>query len=222
MNTSKRVLFLPPSDAYVRSFFYLLYTLIKLYYTKALSHQASSLAPDWILLLRGPRIPVCSHDSTTTFQNHNFKLAQYCFTLSPRASLKFFFAASSSLTKVAIAPHLSARPQTSRPQRPATEKTTPRRLGLRRRRLLPPAPLPGARKTGVRFSAPPAFLKGKRWAELGVSAVLQPPPLLYLTFLNPLNKWHVVFKIFLYMAYFISIMSSRPSMLLWMTGSPYF
>ena len=40
------VLFLPPSDAYVRSFLYLLYTLIKLYYTKALSDQASSLTPD--------------------------------------------------------------------------------------------------------------------------------------------------------------------------------
>ena len=46
VNTSKRVLFLPPSDAYVRSFLYLLYTLIKLYYTKALSNQASSLVPD--------------------------------------------------------------------------------------------------------------------------------------------------------------------------------
>ena len=68
-NTSKGVLFLPSSDAYVRSFLYLLYTLIKLYYTKALSDQASSLAPDWILLLRGPRIPVYSHDSTT-FQNN--------------------------------------------------------------------------------------------------------------------------------------------------------
>ena len=45
-NTNKRVLFLPPSDAYVRSFLYLLYTLIKLYYTKALSNQASSLALD--------------------------------------------------------------------------------------------------------------------------------------------------------------------------------
>ena len=33
VNTSKQVLFLPPSDAYVRSFRYLLYTLIKLYYT---------------------------------------------------------------------------------------------------------------------------------------------------------------------------------------------
>ena len=45
-DTSKQVLFLPLSDAYVRSFPYLLYTLIKLYYTKALSDQASSLAPD--------------------------------------------------------------------------------------------------------------------------------------------------------------------------------
>ena len=45
-NTSKLVLFLPPFDAYVRSFLYLLYTLIKLYYTKALINQASSLALD--------------------------------------------------------------------------------------------------------------------------------------------------------------------------------
>ena len=45
-NTNKGVLFLPPSDAYVRSFLYLLYTLIKLYYTKALSDQALSLALD--------------------------------------------------------------------------------------------------------------------------------------------------------------------------------
>ena len=33
VNTSKQVLFLPPSDAYVRRFLYLLYTLIKIYYT---------------------------------------------------------------------------------------------------------------------------------------------------------------------------------------------
>ena len=45
-NTSKWVLFLPPSDACVRSFLYLLYTLVKLNYTKALSNQASSLALD--------------------------------------------------------------------------------------------------------------------------------------------------------------------------------
>ena len=45
-NSSKGVLFLPPCDAYVRSFLYLLYTLIKRYYTKALNDQASSLALD--------------------------------------------------------------------------------------------------------------------------------------------------------------------------------
>ena len=45
-NTIKGVLFLRPADAYVRSFLYLLYTLIKLYYTKTLSDQASSLTPD--------------------------------------------------------------------------------------------------------------------------------------------------------------------------------
>ena len=44
LKTSRGVLFLPPSDAYVRSFLYLLYTSIKFYYTKALSDQASSLA----------------------------------------------------------------------------------------------------------------------------------------------------------------------------------
>ena len=57
LKTSMGALFLSPSDAYVRSFLYLLYTLIKLYYTKALSDQALSLALDWILLQR-PRIPV--------------------------------------------------------------------------------------------------------------------------------------------------------------------
>ena len=66
-NTGKGVLFLPPSDAYVRSFLYLLYTLIKLYYRKALSDQASSLAPDWILLLQRPRILASFRGSATTF-----------------------------------------------------------------------------------------------------------------------------------------------------------
>ena len=46
LKTSRRVLFLPPPDAYVRSFLYLLYTLIKLYYTKALSDPALSQALD--------------------------------------------------------------------------------------------------------------------------------------------------------------------------------
>ena len=57
---------MPPSDVYVRSFIYLFYTLIKLYYTKALNDQALSLATDWILLQR-PRIPASFH-SATNFQ----------------------------------------------------------------------------------------------------------------------------------------------------------
>ena len=73
-NTSKGVLFLPPSDAYVRSFLYLLYTLIKLNYTKALSDQASSLAPDWILLVRRPRIPASLRGSAKTFQTDGKKV----------------------------------------------------------------------------------------------------------------------------------------------------
>ena len=66
-NTNKGVLFLYPSDAYVRSFLYLLYTLIKFYYTKALSDPASSLALDWICLLQRPRIPASLCGSATTF-----------------------------------------------------------------------------------------------------------------------------------------------------------
>ena len=66
-NTSKEVLFLPPSDVYVRSFLYPFYTLIKLYCTKALSDQASSLAPDSILLLQRPRILASFRGSATTF-----------------------------------------------------------------------------------------------------------------------------------------------------------
>ena len=64
-NTSKWVLFLPSSD--VRNFLYLLYTLIKLYYTNALSDQALSLALDWILLFRRPRIPASLYGSATIF-----------------------------------------------------------------------------------------------------------------------------------------------------------
>ena len=66
LKTSRRVLFLLPSDACVRSFLYFLYTLIKVHYTKALSDPASSLALDWIRLLRRPSIPA-SYRSPTTF-----------------------------------------------------------------------------------------------------------------------------------------------------------
>ena len=39
VNASKGGTLLPPSDAYVRSFLYLLYTLIKLYYTHTQTHK---------------------------------------------------------------------------------------------------------------------------------------------------------------------------------------
>ena len=70
LKTSRGVLFLPPSDAYDRSFLYLPYTLIKLHYTKDLSDQASSLAQDWILLRR-PRILASFCGSTTSFHLYN-------------------------------------------------------------------------------------------------------------------------------------------------------
>ena len=110
-NTRKRVLFLPPSDVYVRSFLYLLYTfssvqfspvaqscltlcdpmnhsvytLIKFYYTKALSNQASPLAPDWILLLRRPRITASLRDFLFDFQFSNH---WKCFYLPYQLTLK--------------------------------------------------------------------------------------------------------------------------------------
>ena len=58
LKTNRGALVLPPSDVFIRSFLYLFYTLIKLYYTKALSDQALSLAPDLILLLQKPGMPV--------------------------------------------------------------------------------------------------------------------------------------------------------------------
>ena len=79
LETSRGALFLTPSDAYVRSFLYLLYTLIKLYYTKALSHQASSLVPDWILFFQGPRIPASLRD-TTIFHHVGFSWEMLVYT----------------------------------------------------------------------------------------------------------------------------------------------
>ena len=49
--------------------FSVFYTLIELYCTKAVSNQASSLAPDWLLLFQRPRIPASFHESATTFQH---------------------------------------------------------------------------------------------------------------------------------------------------------
>ena len=77
-NTSKGVLFQPPFDAYVRSFLYLLYTLIKLYYTKALSDQASSQA--WIEFVSSGGQESRRRNSTTTFHFQKIKgLVRYDF-----------------------------------------------------------------------------------------------------------------------------------------------
>ena len=65
--TSTGVTLHPASNVYVRSFLCPFFTLIKLCYTKALSDQAWSLAPDWILLLQRPRILVSFRGSATTF-----------------------------------------------------------------------------------------------------------------------------------------------------------
>ena len=58
LNPSDEALFLPPCDVYLRSFLYLFYSLIKLYYIKSLSNQALSLSPDRIPFLQRPGILV--------------------------------------------------------------------------------------------------------------------------------------------------------------------
>ena len=67
LKASRGALFLPPSDVYVRSFLYLFYTLIKLYYTKSSERSR---------LISGPRLnyspleaknPGIFHGSATTF-----------------------------------------------------------------------------------------------------------------------------------------------------------
>ena len=93
-NTSKGGTLLPPSDAYVRSFLYLLYTLIKLYYTKALSDPASSLAPDWIRLLRRPRIP------RLIVQQQPFRLMAYLSIFKARSKV------SANLSPFPLSHHL--------------------------------------------------------------------------------------------------------------------
>ena len=69
LKTSKGALFLSPSEVYVRSFLYPIYTLIKLCYKKALSDPALSLAPDWSLLLWGQGYQICSQLMEVTCQN---------------------------------------------------------------------------------------------------------------------------------------------------------
>ena len=76
LKTSREIFFLSPSDVYIKSLLYLFYTLIKLYCAKALSDQALSLAPVWILLQR-PRIPV------------SFVVQQQPFKVMHRTGLEF-------------------------------------------------------------------------------------------------------------------------------------
>ena len=94
-NTSKGGTLLPPSDAYVRSFLYLLYTLIKLYYTKSLSDPASSLALDWICLLQRPRIPhlIVQQQPFTGKSGHNIQVHKHAvdFFLSLCLSLSYVY-----------------------------------------------------------------------------------------------------------------------------------
>lgn len=119
----------------------------------------------------------------------------YCFTLSPSASLKFFLAASSSLTKVAIAARVfqpDRRPRGPRP--PATERSTRRkacaldaegstrpdstRLGSTRldsTRLDSAAPPPAARETLRGFGSRPRPSHGRESTQ--PNSVHQLPPL---------------------------------------------
>ena len=66
VKTSRGVLFVPPSDPYVRSFLYLLYTLIKLF-TQKLWAIKPRLWPRIKFSSRGQKSR--RHNSTTTFQS---------------------------------------------------------------------------------------------------------------------------------------------------------
>ena len=83
-NSSKGVLFLPPSDVYVRSFLYLLYPLIKLYYTKALSDQASSLPRIEFFSSRGQE-----SQHLCMVQQQTFSIICFRASLSIRPTLSF-------------------------------------------------------------------------------------------------------------------------------------
>ena len=97
LKTSSGVLLLPPSDAYVRSFLYLPYTLIKLYYTKALSDPALSLALDWIRLLRRPRIFSFSNNLSVSLIFFKRSLV-FTMLLFSSISLHFLFKKASYLS----------------------------------------------------------------------------------------------------------------------------
>ena len=73
-------LFLLPSDVCVRSFLYLFYSLIKLYYTNALSNQALLLAPYQIPVLQRPGIPVLFMAQQQPFGSHSSLQIFFCST----------------------------------------------------------------------------------------------------------------------------------------------
>ena len=72
-NTSKGVLFLPPSDVYVRSILYILYTLIKLCCTKA----------EWSSLVSGPGLnsspPEAKNPGVFAWFRNNLSIANTFF-----------------------------------------------------------------------------------------------------------------------------------------------
>ena len=113
---------LSPSDTYVRSFLYPLYTLIKLYYPKALSDPASSVALDWIRLLWRPRIPA-SYNSATTFHMDYIGLGilqarileWVAFLFSSSSSQPMNWQGSPALQADSLPTELSGKPWKSRP-----------------------------------------------------------------------------------------------------------
>ena len=76
LKTNRGVLFLPPSDAYVRSFLYLLYTLIKLRY---MSSERSSL-------VSGPRL----NSSPLGAKNPGILIQQQPFTSTTCGALNLY------------------------------------------------------------------------------------------------------------------------------------
>lgn len=107
--------------------------------------------------------------------------AAYCFTLSPSASLRFFLAASSSLTKVAIAP--SSRPDRTPGSRAAQPKNQRGADLAPEAQLAPARPAPprpptlGRRRLGCRLRPPARRSEGKGRSQVrGPLGAPAPPP----------------------------------------------
>ena len=121
-NTSKGALFLPPSDVCVRSFLCLFYALTELYYPKALSDQALSLAPDWILLLQRPRIPA---SFGVQQQSSTDKATELQETEKQDTELRRIRVKRPRVTmKAGVLPPISAKTEQSRPHMPPRRRHT--------------------------------------------------------------------------------------------------